>query len=114
MVKLERTLPGNGRPQQSRKVASRHQRPRTRRVLCSGGAEVWAVDAATKFGTKYHFEIAGSPLVVGDLVICTLWHRSDLRRPRQKTGRTRASRSLGEESGYCSPIGIAVKGRRLL
>ena len=44
----------------------------------------------------------------------TLWHRGDLRRPRQKTGRTAwASRGLGEESGYCSPIGIAVKGRRL-
>ena len=53
--------------------------------------------------------------MVGDLVICTpCGTEATFVAFDKKTGRTAwTSRSLGEESGYCSPIGIAVKGRRL-
>jgi outer membrane protein assembly factor BamB len=81
------------------------------------GEELWAVDAAKAFGTKYDFwGIAESPLIVSNLVICTpSGTNATMVALDKKTGRTVwASKSLGEESNYCSPIFIPLKGRRLI
>jgi len=89
------------------------------RIACfdaRSGAELWAVDAAAKFGTKYHYwGIAESPLVIGDLVIGTpCGTAATFVAFDKKTGATVwASQSLDELSGYCSPVPITVKGRRI-
>jgi outer membrane protein assembly factor BamB len=90
------------------------------KVVCldaQSGAEVWAVDAAKEFGTKYDFwGIAESPLVVDDLVICTpCGTKATFAGLDKRTGHTAwISQSLGEESGYCSPICISLNQRRLI
>jgi outer membrane protein assembly factor BamB len=81
------------------------------------GEEIWAVDAAQEFGTKFDFwGIAESPLVVDGLVICTVsGTKATMAGLDKLTGRTVwASKSLGEESNYCSPICVTLGARRLI
>ncbi len=81
------------------------------------GEPLWAVNAAEQFDTKYDFwGIAESPLVVSNLVICTpSGTKAAMAGLDKKTGHTVwASHSLGEESNYCSPIGVPLKDRYLI
>lgn len=81
------------------------------------GQRFWTVDAAKVFGTRYDFwGIAESPLIVGDLVICTpSGTNATMVALDKKTGRTVwTTLSLGEESNYCSPIEVSLPQRRLI
>jgi hypothetical protein len=81
------------------------------------GEQIRAVDAAKEFGTKYEiWGIAESPLLVGDLVICTpSGTNATMAALDRRMGRmVWASRSLGEESNYCSPICVALPDRHLI
>ena len=81
------------------------------------GQQIWAFDAAEEFGTKYdYWGIAESPLIVGDLVICTpSGTNATMVALNKLTGKTAwSSKSLGEESNYCSPILVRLGGRRVI
>jgi outer membrane protein assembly factor BamB len=81
------------------------------------GEQTWVVDAAMEFGTKFDFwGIAESPLIIDNLLVCTpSGTNATMAGLDKKTGRTVwASRSLGEESNYGSPICICLPARRLV
>ncbi len=90
------------------------------RVVCFDartGEQIWAVDAAKEFATKFDFwGIAESPLIVGDLVICTpSGAKAAMVALDRKTGHTMwATKSVDEESNYCSPICIPLGNRKVI
>ncbi|MBM3855780.1 MAG: hypothetical protein FJ399_21940, partial [Verrucomicrobia bacterium] len=90
------------------------------RVACFDartGAELWVFDAAKEFGATFHFwGIAESPLIVGARVICTpCGTRATFAALDKKNGRVIwASPSLGEETGYSSPIAVALPERTVI
>ena len=80
------------------------------------GDKNWSFDAFTEFaGEQPRWGIAESPLIVGDLVICTPGgEKATMVALHKKTGQVVwASRSIGEPSSYCSPV-LIRKGTKSL
>ena len=78
---------------------------------------VWQVDMMARFeGKKTLWEISESPLIVGDMVICTPGGPdATMAALNKKTGDTVwTTKGLSESSGYCSPNLINHNGRDII
>jgi outer membrane protein assembly factor BamB len=81
------------------------------------GKKLWGLDIIEKFeGSNINWGITGSPLIVGEKLICTPGGKKGTMVALDKTsGRTIwATESIGERSAYCSPILIERGGRKLI
>ena len=77
----------------------------------------WMVNTFEKFGGAYpRWGYAESPLIVGELVICTPGgKKATIVALDKNTGQTVwASKSIGEKSSYCSPRLVERGGKKLI
>jgi outer membrane protein assembly factor BamB len=81
------------------------------------GDKKWTVDVFNNNKGSYpRWGMAESPLIIGDLVICTPGgEKASIVALNKETGQTVwASESLGEKSSYCSPLLIQRGGKNII